>query len=133
MTVLEDEGQDGRAELRIVAELLQVAAVLSFRPHGHLDETHQSEKRHGKTLSHQREAQPRAQLFNIHKQRNEKNINLLGWSWLYEHADLSNILKIVYYVIKLCTIIGTYINDLNEQTRCSSLNLYSTYNIASLR
>lgn len=70
MTVLQDEGQDRRAELRIVTELLQVAAVLSFRPHGHLDETHQSEKRHRETLSHQCEAQPRAQLFYTHIQRN---------------------------------------------------------------
>lgn len=64
-SVLKNEGQDRRAELRIVAKLFQVAAVLSFCPHGHLDEAHQGEKRHRQTLSHQSEAQPRTQLVSV--------------------------------------------------------------------
>lgn len=59
---LQDEGQDGRAERRVVAELLQVAAVLPFGPDGHLNETHQGEEGHRQTLGHQGEAEPRAQL-----------------------------------------------------------------------
>lgn len=59
---LKDEGQDGRAEWRVVAELLQVAAVLPLRPHGHLDETHQEEEGHWQALGHQCEAKPGAQL-----------------------------------------------------------------------
>lgn len=58
VTVLQDEGKDGRAERGIVAELLQVAAVFPFRPHGHLNEAHQGEECHGQTLGHQSEAQP---------------------------------------------------------------------------
>lgn len=61
-SVLQDEGQDGRAESGVVTKLLQVAAVFSFRPHGHLNEAHQREGGHGQTLGHQSEAQPRAQL-----------------------------------------------------------------------
>lgn len=36
--------------------------MLSLGPHGHLNETHQGEEGHGQTLSHQREAEPGAQL-----------------------------------------------------------------------
>lgn len=60
---LQNERQDGRAERRVVAELLQVAAVLPFGPNGHLDETHQGEEGHRQTLGHQGEAEPRAQLW----------------------------------------------------------------------
>lgn len=59
---LKDEGQDGRAQRRVITEFLQVAAVLPFGPNGHLDETHQCEEGHRHTLSHDREAQPGAQL-----------------------------------------------------------------------
>lgn len=59
---LQDEGQDGGAERGVVAELLQVTAVLPFGPHGHLDETHQGEEGHRQTLGHQREAEPGAEL-----------------------------------------------------------------------
>lgn len=45
--VLQDERQDGGTQRRVVAELLQVAAVFSFSPHGHLDEAHQCEEGHG--------------------------------------------------------------------------------------
>lgn len=60
--VLQDEGQNGRAERGIVPKLLQVTAVFPLRPHRHLDEAHQREEGHGQTLGHQGEAQPRAQL-----------------------------------------------------------------------
>lgn len=60
--VLQDEGQDGGAQRRVVAELLQVAAVLPFGPHRHLDEAHQGEEGHWQALGHQREAEPGAQL-----------------------------------------------------------------------
>lgn len=62
LSPLKDEGQDGRAQRRVVAELLQVAAVFPLRPHSHLDETHQGEERHRQALRHQCEAQPGAQL-----------------------------------------------------------------------
>lgn len=55
---LQDEGQDGGAQRRVVAELLQVTAVLPFGPHRHLDEAHQGEEGHWQALSHQREAEP---------------------------------------------------------------------------
>lgn len=76
-SVLQDEGQDGRAERGIVAELLQVAAVFSFGPHGHLNEAHQREEGHGQTLGHQSEAQPRAQLrlyTHTHKRANSVHV-----------------------------------------------------------
>lgn len=59
---LQDEGQDGRAQRRVVAELLQVAAVLPLGPDGHLDEAHQREEGHRDALGHDGEAQPGAQL-----------------------------------------------------------------------
>lgn len=59
---LQDEGQDGGAQRRVVAELLQVTAVLPFGPHRHLDEAHQGEEGHRQALGHQREAEPRAEL-----------------------------------------------------------------------
>lgn len=59
---LQDEGQDGWAERRVVAELLQVAAVLPLGPHSHLDETHHGEEGHRQALGHQCEAEPGAQL-----------------------------------------------------------------------
>lgn len=59
---LQDERQDGRAERRVVAELLQVAAVLPLGPNGHLDEAHQSEEGHRQTLGHEGETKPGAQL-----------------------------------------------------------------------
>lgn len=59
---LQDEGQDGRTERRVVPELLQVAAVLPFGPHSHLDETHQGEESHRQALGHQSEPKPGAQL-----------------------------------------------------------------------
>lgn len=62
---LQDEGQDGGAEGRVIAELLQVAAVLPFGPHSHLDETHQCEEGHRQALGHQCEAQPGAQLVGV--------------------------------------------------------------------
>lgn len=62
MPVLQDERQDGRTQRWVVTELLQVAAVFPFSPHGHLDEAHQCEEGHRQTLSHQGEAQPRPQL-----------------------------------------------------------------------
>lgn len=60
--LLKEEGQDGRAEGRVVAELLQVAAVLPLGPHSHLDEAHQGEEGYRQALGHQGEAQPGAQL-----------------------------------------------------------------------
>lgn len=63
---LQDEWQDGGAQRRVVAELLQVAAVLPFGPHSHLDEAHQGEEGHRQALGHQREAQPRAELQGRH-------------------------------------------------------------------
>lgn len=62
---LEDEGKDGRAKGRVVAELFQIAAVLPFGPDGHLDEAHQGEERHRETLGHQGEAKPGAQLIGV--------------------------------------------------------------------
>lgn len=59
---LQEEGQDGGAQWRVVAELLQVAAVLPLGPHRHLDEAHQGEEGHRQALGHQREAEPRAEL-----------------------------------------------------------------------
>lgn len=59
---LEDEGQDGGAQRGVIAELLQVAAVLPLGPNGHLDEAHQREEGHRHALSHDREAEPGAQL-----------------------------------------------------------------------
>lgn len=62
---LQDEGQDGGAQRRVVAELLQVTAVLPFGPHRHLDEAHQGEEGHRQALGHQREAEPRAELVGV--------------------------------------------------------------------
>lgn len=59
---LQDEGQDGGAERRVVTKLLQVAAVLPFGPHRHLDETHNGEESHRQALGHEGEAKPGAQL-----------------------------------------------------------------------
>lgn len=59
---LQDERQDGRAERRVVSELLQVAAVLPLCPNGHLDEAHQSKEGHWQTLGHEGETKPGAQL-----------------------------------------------------------------------
>lgn len=59
---LQDEGEYGGAQGGIISELLQVAAVFSFGPHGHLDEGHQGEESHGHTLGHHCEAHPGAQL-----------------------------------------------------------------------
>ena len=74
---LQDERQDGRAERRVVAELLQVAAVLPFGPNGHLDETHQSEEGHRQTLGHQSEAEPRTQLQEEEERLSETFLFLL--------------------------------------------------------
>lgn len=62
MANLQDEGQDGGPQRRVIAELFQVAAVLPFGPHRHLDEAHQGEEGHWQTLGHQCEAEPRAEL-----------------------------------------------------------------------
>lgn len=59
---LQDEGQDRRAEVGVVAELLEVAAVLPLGPHRHLDEAHYGEEGHRQTLGHHGEAKPGAQL-----------------------------------------------------------------------
>lgn len=66
MVALQDEGQDGGAQWRVVAELLQVTAVLPFGPHRHLNEAHQGEEGHWQALGHQREAEPRAELQGRH-------------------------------------------------------------------
>lgn len=72
---LKDKGQDGWPERRVIPEFLQVAAMLSLGPHGHLNETHQGEEGHGQTLSHQREAEPGAQLQQKEECENVYN----GW------------------------------------------------------
>lgn len=59
---LQDEGQDGGAQRRVVAEFLQVTAVFPFGPDCHLDEAHQGEEGHRQALGHQCEAEPRAKL-----------------------------------------------------------------------
>lgn len=43
---LEQEGDDGHAQGRVVSEFLQVAAVLALGPDGHLGEAHQGEEGH---------------------------------------------------------------------------------------
>lgn len=73
---LEDEGQDGGAQGRVVAELLQVAAVLPLGPNGHLDETHQCEEGHRHALSHDGEAEPGAQL-----QKSPVSVSLSAPRW----------------------------------------------------
>lgn len=55
---LKNEGKDGRAKRWVVPELFEVAAVLSFSPHSHLDEANHGEEGHWQTLCHQCEAQP---------------------------------------------------------------------------
>ena len=59
---LQDEGEDGGAQARILSELLQVAAVFAFGPHSHLEEGHEGEESHRHTLGHHCEANPGAQL-----------------------------------------------------------------------
>lgn len=59
---LQNEGQDGGAERWVVTELFEVATVLSFSPHRHLDEANHGEEGHWQTLCHQCEAQPWAKL-----------------------------------------------------------------------
>lgn len=66
---LKDKGQDGRAQGRVIPELLQVAAVLPLGPNSHLNESHQCEEGHRDALSHDGEAEPGAQL-------REKNVNI---------------------------------------------------------
>lgn len=42
----EQEGDNGHAQGRVVAELLQVAAMLALGPDSHLGEAHQGEEGH---------------------------------------------------------------------------------------
>jgi len=59
---LQDEGQHGGAQGRIISELLNVAGVFASGPHGHLDEGHKGEESHGHALRHHCDADPGAQL-----------------------------------------------------------------------
>ena len=59
---LQDEWDYGRAQGRVIPELLYVAAVFAFGPYSHLDEAHDGEEGDGNTLGHYREAQPGAKL-----------------------------------------------------------------------
>lgn len=79
---LQDERQDGRAERRVVSELLQVAAVLPLCPNGHLDEAHQSKEGHWQTLGHEGETKPGAQLIGVvgtGDQQKDPGEGVLGW------------------------------------------------------
>lgn len=56
--------------------------MLSLGPHGHLDEPHQGEEGHRKTLSHQSEAKPGAQLIGVvgaGDQQENPGEGVLGW------------------------------------------------------
>ena len=80
----EQEGNNGHAQGRVVAELLQVAAVFALGPDSHLGEAHQGEEGHWDTLSQDGKANPGAHLISVvgtGHQQEQPGEGVLGGVW----------------------------------------------------